>query len=215
MGEALVDGAAALARVDHVAVGLGDFGKPDGYLERQVPRWRSQLDSYAEISAEWRPDEIPGVDTVGEWLDANRPATFDPGIIHGDYHTGNVMYRFDSPALAAIVDWELTTIGDPLIDLGLIVAFRPDNENDPVPGAKLATMFPPAAELIARYGERSGRDVSAANWYGVLACYKTGIILEGTNARAMAGKASKEYGDLLHAVTVGLFTRAAQLIAAS
>ena len=217
MGVALVDGASALGAVDYLAVGLVGFGRPDGYLERQVARWRSQLDGYGEVSSEWRPD-IPGVDAVGDWLEANRPTHFEPGIIHGDYHTSNVMYRYDSADLAAVVDWELATVGDPLLDLGLIVGFGtpdPDGAGGVAPNEQLLEAFPPADELIARYGERSTRDVSAANWYGVLACYKTGIILEGTNARAMAGKASREFGDLLHAVTLSLFRRAHVLMAAS
>jgi aminoglycoside phosphotransferase (APT) family kinase protein len=212
MGFSLADAAAALGRIDYQSVGLDGFGKPDGYLERQVPRWRSQLDSYAELGGDWTPD-IPHLDEVGEWLDANRPDTFVPGIIHGDYHFGNVMYRYDSPDLAAVVDWELATIGDPLIDLGLIIAFWP--EEDGVPTAVSITPwegFPTVGELIARYGEGSTRDVSAAAWYGVLACYKTGIILEGTHARAMEGKAAKEFGDMLHATTVGLFRKAELLI---
>jgi aminoglycoside phosphotransferase (APT) family kinase protein len=213
MGVSLADAAAALGRVDHEAVGLADFGRPDGYLERQVPRWRAQLESYAELGGGWSP-EIPHLDAVGEWLDANRPAAFTPGIIHGDYHLGNVMYRHDAPDLAAIVDWELATIGDPLIDLGLIVAFWPRPGG--TPAAVSVTPwegFPDVDEMIARYGEGSDRDLSAVTWYGVLACYKTGIILEGTHARALAGKASSTFGDLLHATTVGLFTRAAELIA--
>ena len=164
---------------------------------------------------DWQPD-IPGVDDVGDWLDANRPEGSGPGIIHGDYHTANVLYRHDSPQLAAIVDWELTTIGDPLIDLGLIVAFRtPDDAAGAGAGGDLIAAFPSVDELVQRYGERSGRDVSAAAWYGVLACFKTGIILEGTHARAMAGKAPKATGDTLHAITLSLFRKAEQLIRAS
>lgn len=213
MGFALVDGAATLGTVDHVAVGLGDFGRPEGYLERQVDRWRRHLDSYHEVSADWKPD-LPGVDKVGEWLDANRPGRSVTGIIHGDLHTGNVMYRHDGPELAAIVDWELTTIGDPLIDLGLIIAFRvPDEETPPGPARGVVEAFPPVDELVERYAQRSGHDVSAAIWYGVLACYKTGIILEGTYARALAGQAPKETGDELHAMTLSLFRRADRLIA--
>jgi aminoglycoside phosphotransferase (APT) family kinase protein len=211
MGLALVDGAAALARVDHASVGLGDLGHPDGYLERQVTRWRSQLEGYAEIAPDWRPD-IPGVDVVGDWLDDNLPSTFQPGIIHGDLHTANVLYRHHGPELAAIVDWELTTVGDPLVDLGLIIAFRtPDPDGAAGPGGDLDPAFPPLDELIVRYAEGSARDVSSASWYGVLACYKTGIILEGTRARAMAGKAPAAVGDQLHAVTLSLFRRAEAL----
>lgn len=212
MGLALADAAAALGRVDHLAVGLEGFGKPDGYLERQVPRWRSQLESYRELGGDWTPD-IPHLERVGEWLDANRPSGFTPGIIHGDYHLGNVMYRHDGPDLAAVVDWELATIGDPLIDLGLIMAFWP--EPGGLPNAVSVTPwegFPDIDEMVARYAEGSARDLSAVEWYGVLACYKTGIILEGTHARAMAGKAPSSIGDLLHATAVGLFQKADQII---
>lgn len=212
MGLSLADAAAALGRVDHEAVGLDGFGKPEGYLERQVPRWRSQLESYAELGGPWVP-EIPHLDAVGEWLDANRPSSFEPGIIHGDYHLGNVMYRHDSPDLAAVVDWELATIGDPLIDLGLIMAFWPEDGGQPTAVAVTPWEgFPSISEMIVRYGEGSSRDLSAITWYGVLACYKTGIILEGTHARAQAGKAPQAFGDMLHATTVGLFAKADLLI---
>jgi aminoglycoside phosphotransferase (APT) family kinase protein len=215
MGFSLADAAAALGRVDYVEVGLEGFGKPERYLERQVPRWQSQLDGYADLSNEWTA-EIPHLDEVGRWLEANRPADFTPGVIHGDLHLANVMYRYDTPDLAAVVDWELATIGDPLIDLGLIMAFWP--ELDGQPQAVSVTPwegFPGIDEMVSRYGEGSQRDLSAISWYGVLACYKTGIILEGTHARAMAGKAPKSYGDLLHATTVGLFNKAAVIIRSS
>src|SRR5262245_43286696 len=96
MGFALVDGIAALAAVDHMAVGLGDFGRPEGYLERQVARWRSQLESYASLPGYAGPD-IPGVDRVARWLEDHRPAAFRPGIIHGDYHLGNVLFSRTGP----------------------------------------------------------------------------------------------------------------------
>jgi len=210
MGFSLVDSVAALGRVDYQAVGLEGFGRPEGFLERQVTRWRSQLESYSEFEGYPGP-EIPGVDDVARWLDDNRPADFHPGILHGDYHLANVMYRPDAPELAAIVDWELSTIGDPLLDLGWLLATWP------APGAPSAAAvgggiqpwegFPRADELVARYAEGSPRDLSHAAWYEVLACYKLGIILEGTHARACAGKAPKATGDLLHATTVGLFQR--------
>jgi len=212
MGLALADAAAALGRVDHLAVGLEDFGKPEGYLERQVPRWRAQLESYADLGGEWEA-EIPHLEEVGEWLDDNRPPTFVPGVIHGDYHLGNVMYRHDGPELAAVVDWELATIGDPLIDLGLIMAFWPEEGGQPT-AVSVAPWegFPSIDEMIARYREGSARDLGTIEWYGVLACYKTGIILEGTHARAQAGMAPSSFGDLLHATTVGLFHKADQII---
>lgn len=213
MGFALVEGIAALGVLDYRAIGLEGFGKPDNYLERQVARWRAQLASYAELPGWTGPQELPGVDRVADWLAANRPISFVPGIMHGDYHLANVMYRPDSGELAAIVDWELATIGDPLIDLGWLLATWPE------PGAaqKLISVrpwigFPSAQELIDHYGAHSARDLSAMRWYGVLACYKLGILLEGTHARACAGKASRETGDLLHGRAIRLFERAQRWI---
>jgi aminoglycoside phosphotransferase (APT) family kinase protein len=210
MGFAMVDGIAALAGIDHVAVGLGDFGKPEGWLERQVRRWRSQLDSYAELDGYPGPD-IPGVDRVSAWLDEHRPASWQPGIIHGDYHFANVLVRHDGPELAAIVDWELCTIGDPLLDLGHLLATWPA---DGAPGAVGGGIdgLPAGAEIVDRYLARTGRAADDVAWFHVLAAYRLGIILEGTHARAFAGKAPKEIGDLLHATTVGLFERALAVI---
>lgn len=214
MGLSMVDGILALGRVDHVAAGLADFGKVEGYLERQVPRWRAQLESYAEFEG-WPGPQIPGVERVARWLEAHRPQRFTPGILHGDYHLANVMFRYEAPALAAIVDWELCTIGDPLLDLGGLLATWPPPEG-PAPGSIAVTPwqgFPVAEELIERYRQGSARDLSALVWYRVLACFKLGIILEGTHARACAGKAPKQTGDVLHATTVALFERALGLVA--
>lgn len=214
MGLSLVEGIAALGALDYRELGLEGFGKPDNYLERQVARWKAQLDSYAEFDGWSGPAEIPGVDKVAAWLDAHRPASFQPGIIHGDYHLANVMYRHDSGDLAAIVDWELTTIGDPLLDLGWLMATWPEGET-PAPGAvgvQPWTGFPTADELVEHYRPRTTRDLSTLDWYAVLACYKLGIILEGTHARACAGRAPKATGDRLHATTIGLFQRALRWI---
>jgi aminoglycoside phosphotransferase (APT) family kinase protein len=211
MGLAIADGAAALGRVDYIAAGLADLGKVDNYLERQVKRWRSQLESYREYEGWAGPGDIPGVEKVADWLDANRPSSFKPGIIHGDYHLANVMYRHDGPELAAIVDWELTTIGDPLLDLGWLMATWPDAEGRGSTGSVGVQPwdgFPTAQELVAQYARGTTRDLAAIEWYAVLACYKLGIILEGTHARAAAGKAPKATGDMLHASTIGLFNRA-------
>ncbi|MEX1153497.1 phosphotransferase family protein [Parvibaculum sp.] len=215
MGLSLVEGITALGAVDYEKVGLAGFGKPDNYLERQVARWQAQLESYREFPSWPGPDGIPGVAKVAGWLEANRPQDFQPGIIHGDYHLANVMYRHDGPELAAIVDWELTTIGDPLLDLGWLLATWPQGapqKGSGAVGVEPWDGFPSADELVAHYAARSSRDMSHIGWYGVLACYKLGIILEGTHARAGEGKAPKETGDQLHASTVGLFERALRWI---
>jgi len=207
MGLEMADAIAALGQVDYVGKGLSDLGKIDGYLERQVPRWRAQLESYAEHAGWPGMAGLPGVDRIGAWLEANRPKDFRPGLIHGDFHFGNVLFRRDGPELAAIVDWELTTLGDPLVDLGgLLSGWPPDGaETGPV---KPWSGFPTRREIIDRYAEKSGRDVSSVDWFEVLACYKIGCILEGTYARACAGKAPKITGDYLHNNTLGLFARA-------
>lgn len=213
MGLALVEGISALGALDYRSLGLEGFGKPDNYLERQVGRWKAQLASYAEFPDWTGPGRIPGVDAVAAWLERHRPSSFEPGIIHGDYHLANVLYRFDGPELAAIVDWELTTIGDPLLDLGWLMAVWPAEDADSPDAATPAAVtpwrgFPKAAELVEHYRARTTRDLAAIDWYAVLACYKLGIILEGTHARASAGKAPRETGDDLHAKTIGLFERA-------
>jgi len=209
MGLEMVDAIAALGSLDYKAVGLEGFGKPEGYLERQVPRWRAQLESYDQLDGYPGP-QIPGVEEVGAWLEEHRPSNWKPGIIHGDFHFLNVLFDNESSKLAAVVDWELSTIGDPLLDLGWLLATWPQKVEGGTPVTQVQPFdgFPKPDELVARYGERSDRDVSAIGWYEVLACYKLGIILEGTYARACAGKASKDTGDVLHRSTLGLFERA-------
>ena len=211
MGLEMVDAIAALSKVDYAAKGLATLGKLDNFLERQVGRWKAQLESYAEFEGWPGIAGIPGVDEVGAWLNANRPPGFIPGIIHGDFHFGNVLFDRHSAKMTAMVDWELTTLGDPMVDLGWVLCmWREDGAKDgPVTPW---TGFPTREEMISRYAAKTGRDVSHADWYEVLACYKLGAILEGTYARACAGRAPKTTGDFLHASTVSLFTRAMKKI---
>lgn len=212
MGLAAVDGALALAAIDHIAVGLADFGNPEGFLARQVGRWLALLESYRAFS-EW-PGEVglPGVRAVAQWLDAERPAAFQPGIMHGDFHIGNMMFRHDGPALAAIVDWELATIGDPLLDLGWMIATwpSPPGRDGPVAALRLETStgFPTIGELIDHYAAHSSRDLSHIGWYAILACFKLAIVLEGSFARACAGKADVAIGADLHDASIRLLSRA-------
>lgn len=213
MGLSMADAAARLGAVDYRAVGLADFGKPAGFLERQVPRWLSELESYSSFENYPGPD-IGDVDAVASWLQTNLPPTFEPGIMHGDYHAANVMFSRTGPELVAIVDWEMCTIGDPLLDLGWMLAtwYRPGHEpvlpNQLMAAGGLAT----PDELVARYAANTTRDLSRIDWYAVMACFKLGIILEGSHARAAAGKAPKEIGDVLHTATVRLFERAVAIM---
>jgi aminoglycoside phosphotransferase (APT) family kinase protein len=212
MGFEAVTALARLGAVDHLAVGLAEFGHPDGFLKRQIARWLRELESYSANEGYPGP-QLPHLDAVIGWLDARRPTTFTPGIMHGDYHLANVLYRPDGPQLAAIVDWEMCTIGDPLLDLGWLIATWPIG--DTVMAAQNALGraggLPTPAELIAHYAERSSRELDSMDWYTVMACFKLAIVLEGTHARACAGKAPKDIGDFLHAVAIELFERAAAI----
>lgn len=213
MGLSMADAAARLGAVDHIAVGLGDFGKPDGFLDRQVPRWLSELESYNQFDNYPGPD-IGDVDSVARWLREHQPRSFSPGIMHGDYHAANVMFAPTGPDVAAVVDWEMCTIGDPLLDLGWMLAtwYRPGHlpvlPNELMSAGGLAT----PAELVQRYARNSNRDLSDIDWYTVLACFKLGVILEGSHARAAAGLAPREVGDVLHTATVRLMERAHQIM---
>jgi aminoglycoside phosphotransferase (APT) family kinase protein len=176
----------------------------------------SELESYAKHEGYPGP-EIPGLADVAAWLDDNRPKAWAPGIMHGDYHFSNVMFAHDSGRLVAFVDWEMCTIGDPLLDLGWLLATWPEPGRPTAAGSPLAAaggMCTPD-EALAHYRSRSARDLSAIAWYKVLACFKLGIVLEGTHARAFAGKAPKPVGDLLHGTTLRLFQQASDLIKTS
>jgi aminoglycoside phosphotransferase (APT) family kinase protein len=213
MGYSYIEGMAALGAVDYKAVGLEGFGKPDGFLQRQTGRWMSQLEGYAAFD-EWTGfKELPDVERIVSWLEDNLPQDFTSGIFHGDCHLANTMFAPDSPELVAFVDWELATIGDPLIDLGWVMATWADEHTHVVGDIEPWDGFPSLNELIAHYDRHSTRSLDAVAWYGVLACFKLGTLLEGTHARASAGKAPKETGDHLHAMTISLFNRAHRLIA--
>jgi aminoglycoside phosphotransferase (APT) family kinase protein len=211
MGFAMIDALVKLGAVDHVAVGLVDFGKLDGYIDRQISRWRGQLESYRDFAGWPGPAQLTGLDTVSSWLKANRPADFRPGIVHGDYSLGNVMFAHGEVRVMAIVDWELATLGDPLIDLGWLLATWPDSEGvGLIPKLEVHPWqgFPRPDELVAHYAMGSGRDMSNMRWFTVLACFKLAVLLEGTHARALAGKAPMELGLSLHRAAILVLAKA-------
>ena len=215
MGLSVIESLSRIALIDYEAVGLGDFGKPDGFLERQARRWMKQLESYGEFAGWPGADGLPDVHAIGDWLDLNRPTRFRAGLMHGDFHLKNVLFRQDAPTLEAVIDWELSTIGDPLVDLGWLLATWPG------PGGDMSQTtivvqpwegFPEAEELVEVYGRLTGADLSNLNWYRVFACYKLALILEGSYARACAGKAPMEIGERLHGNAVRLLGRAGRWI---
>lgn len=176
---AYVDGCAALAEVDWRAAGLDGLGRPDGFLERQVPRWLAQLERY-------RVRDLPELDAVTSWLAANIPPMSPAAIIHGDYSPFNVMVAPAAPArLAAIIDWDTGTIGDPLLDIGHLLARWTEPGEEPVIGEQAGGVdgYPSRAEMAARYAQRTGRDLSALAFYEALALFKLAVILEGSYAR--------------------------------
>ena len=182
LGMAYVDGCARLAQVDWQARGLHGLGKPDGFLDRQVSRWLAQLDRYLDR-------DLPELDFLPAWLDENRPTMSPAGIIHGDYSPFNVMVAPEPPArLAAIVDWDTGTIGDPLLDIGHLLARWTEPGEDPVIDVQAGGVdgYPSRAEMAARYAERTGRDLRALAYYEALALFKLAVILEGRYARDRA-----------------------------
>jgi aminoglycoside phosphotransferase (APT) family kinase protein len=181
----LVDGIARLALVDWRAVGLEGFGRPEGFHDRQVDRW---LGFYDRVQTR----ELPGLQPTATWLRAHRPAHWEPGILHGDYQFANVMFRHGAPArLAAIVDWEMSTVGDPMLDLGWALISYPA-EDQPEAGAMSYvdyTGMPPRHDLLDHYEKVSGRSTEDLPYYLILARFKLAIVLEQSVSRRQRGEA--------------------------
>jgi aminoglycoside phosphotransferase (APT) family kinase protein len=183
LGMELIDGIARLARVDWRARGLEGFGKPEGFHDRQVDRWLAHLNA-----VQFR--ELPGLDVASDWLRSYKPTHWVPGIIHGDYQFANVMFGHGAPArLAAMVDWEMSTVGDPLLDLGWVMSGWTDPDEDRTKGYVDSTGMPSRAEVLEHYATVSGRDVDEIDYYVILARFKLAIVLEAGYARVVSGQA--------------------------
>lgn len=210
IGEAVVDALAALHGVPWREAGLEGFGKPEGFLDRQVPRWRKQLDRY-------RVRELPWLDELTEWLESERPRSFEPGILHGDFHFDNCLLSPQPPIrVVAIVDWEMATIGDPLLDLGLFLGFwgtdRPKRPAMPrVQAVSRVEGSPSREELAARYAERSGRSVERLDWYAAFAMWKLAMIVEGAYAQYLDGRLDTPYAAALEHDVPGVLNESAHL----
>jgi aminoglycoside phosphotransferase (APT) family kinase protein len=177
----LVEGIGLLSKVDWRAKGLHDLGRPDGFHERQVDRWTTFLERI-------KGRELPGFDEAAAWLRAHKPLDYVPGIMHGDYQFANVMYHHGAPArLAAIVDWEMGTVGDPKLDLGWVVQSWPEDTHAPEAATSgYVDMFgmPSRDEVLGHYAEVSGRQVDDIDYYVVLAKWKLAVVLEQGFQRA-------------------------------
>jgi aminoglycoside phosphotransferase (APT) family kinase protein len=208
LGFQLVDGIAKLASVDWQAKGLQDFGRPEGFLQRQTSRWLGQLEQY-------KTREIPGIDRVAKWLNENIPPMSTPGIFHGDYQFVNVLFYHGAPAkLAAIVDWDMATIGDPLVDLGWVLGGWPDPGEENVWTNYLTQRegLPPRAELAEYYARHTGRDVTHIKYYIVLALFKIAVLMEGHYNRAVKTNDAPRRSSL--EITVPRYIRRAEEIIA-
>jgi aminoglycoside phosphotransferase (APT) family kinase protein len=186
IAEELIDSLVEIHAVDWEACGLQGYGKPTGYLERQLRR-------FSGLWEHNKTREVEALDRVTEWLRDNLPESPEATIVHGDYRLGNTMFAPGAPArLVAIFDWELSTIGDPLADLGYLTATYPEPGDDEMTLFGLAAVttregFPTRDQLIAQYEERSARSMSDVRWYQALALWKSAVFLEGSYKRLLAG----------------------------
>jgi aminoglycoside phosphotransferase (APT) family kinase protein len=190
-GYALMDALAGIHAFDWQAGGLDDFGRPDGYLERQVSRWLGQL-------AKYKTRELPEVDEAAAWLADRVPAPQPPGVIHGDYKLDNVMLAPQPPVeIVAVVDWEQSTVGDPLVDVGWVLGLWAE-ATDAASVAGVAPFagrddVPTRRELLERYARDSDRDLTNVDYYCVLGLFKLACVMEGSYARFRAGTSDDAY----------------------
>ena len=210
--ERLVDVLAALHSVDYAAVGLADFGHPDGFLARNVARWGKQWQAN-------KTRELPALDELARRLDAALPASGRPAIVHGDYRLDNTMLAADDPGrIVAVLDWEMSTLGDPLTDVGLLLVYWGGGEQLTTLTAQGVADLPgflSRDEVVARYAERSGRDVEHLDFYVLFAMYKLAIIVEGIHARYLLGKTLGEGFSEMGAMVDALAEQALALADAS
>jgi aminoglycoside phosphotransferase (APT) family kinase protein len=181
--EQLIDTLVALHDVAPAAVNLSDFGRPEGFLERQVRRWHGQ----------WQASETEprtSLSAVVDQLSATLPAQSEPAIVHGDYRLTNVMFRPDLTGIAAVVDWEMATLGDPLTDLGLLVVYQTLSSNNDFVMPKMSPDdgFLTAQQMVQRYAAGSPRDLAHLDWYVAFGYFKLAVVAEGIHHRYLQGK---------------------------
>lgn len=185
----LIDVLCELHDVDIDAVGLGNLAKREGYIERQIKRWSTQWENS-------KTRELPEIDEVVRLLSTKVPQQQDVSIAHGDFRFGNVLTDVTTGRIAAVLDWELCTLGDPLADLGYIGVYWSDGPasalraNDPTPAGGFTTY----GELVERYATKTGRDVSGVDYYVAFSCWRLAVISEGVYARYLHGAMGNQEG---------------------
>lgn len=205
----LIDVLADLHAVDVDEVGLGDLAKREGYVARQVKRWSTQW-------AQSKTRELPAIDEVARLLGDRLPEQHGVAIAHGDYRFGNCLTDVHAGRVAAVLDWELCTLGDPLADVGYLGVYWFDGEaansrtNDPTP----AGGFPAYTDLIERYSLRTGRDVSGIGYYVAFSCWRLAVISEGVYARYLHGAMGNQEGIDLTGFKTGTEALAERALAA-
>jgi aminoglycoside phosphotransferase (APT) family kinase protein len=210
MADELIEALVELHAVDWRAVGLEGFGKPSGYLERQLRR-------FSGLWEHNRTRDLPEVEHVYSWLSANLPRSPAATIVHGDYRLGNTMYAPGAPArLVAIFDWEMATVGDPLADLGYMMIHWLEPGDPPIGSFNLQGVtslpgFPTREQLISRYEQRSDRSMQALSWYVTLALWKAVVFMEGNYKRALAGSTDDPFLKSFGEGVVALARRAVEV----
>ena len=202
----LIEGIALLSKVDWKARGLSGLGRPDGFHERQADRWTAFLTRI-------KGRDLPGWDEAAAWLRAHQPLDYIPGIMHGDYQFANVMFCHGGPArLAALVDWEMGTVGDPKLDLGWVACSWPEDTSSgdgSVGGYVDLTGMPSRTEILQHYSNVSGRQVDDIDYYNILARWKLATVLEQAYQRA----GHTEKGAAFGPIVIDLCKSAAELAA--
>ncbi|WP_131536128.1 phosphotransferase family protein [Mycolicibacterium aromaticivorans] len=208
IGEQLVDILARLHAVDWASTPLAEMSHPHGFLDRQVDRWLGQLDDY-------RVRDLPDVDDLATWLRDHMPKHGDLTVMHGDYKVDNVIWAPTAPPrIACVVDFEMTTVGDPLIDLAWAMIFWPEEGNSialaapGTPNGIHPDHCQTPEQLVQRYARSTGRDLSDFTWYQVFSAWKLAIVLEGSYAKHVRGQSRNPVHEVFGAIADGLLTRA-------